>query len=88
MLECLRNLPACPGIALSGQPPDSTTRYVRNICPRFAQSRRGKPRYIPELTIVIMNRRTYRELQAIDRMPKRDRDALTHTIDTFLSKGS
>lgn len=35
-----------------------------------------------------MSRLTYRELQAIDRMPKRDRDALTRMIDDFPSKDS
>ena len=32
------------------------------------------------------NRRLYRQLQSIDKLPKRDQEALLRTIDTFLSK--
>jgi transcriptional regulator with XRE-family HTH domain len=35
----------------------------------------------------IRNRRIYRQLQSIDRLPKRDQEALARTIDAFLSKG-
>ena len=35
----------------------------------------------------IKNRRIYRQLQSIDRLPKRDQEALARTIDAFLSKG-
>lgn len=34
----------------------------------------------------IRNRRIYRQLQSIDRLPKRDQEALARTIDAFLSK--
>ena len=34
------------------------------------------------------NRRLYRQLQSIDRLPKRDQDALLRTIDAFLTKAS
>lgn len=36
----------------------------------------------------IKNRRIYRQLQSIDRLPKRDQEALARTIDAFLSKAS
>lgn len=36
----------------------------------------------------IRNRRLYRQLQSIDRLPKRDQQALLRTIDAFLSKAS
>ena len=35
----------------------------------------------------IRNRRIYRQLQSIDRLPKRDQEALARTIDAFLAKG-
>lgn len=35
----------------------------------------------------IKNRRIYRQLQSIDRLPKRDQEALARTIDAFLAKG-
>jgi transcriptional regulator with XRE-family HTH domain len=31
--------------------------------------------------------RIYRQLQSIDRLPKRDQEALARTIDAFLAKG-
>jgi hypothetical protein len=34
----------------------------------------------------IKNRRIYRQLQSIDRLPKRDQEALARTIDAFLAK--
>lgn len=34
-----------------------------------------------------MDKRLARRLQGFDKLPKRDRDALTRTIDAFLSKG-
>jgi transcriptional regulator with XRE-family HTH domain len=34
----------------------------------------------------IKNRRIYRQLQSIERLPKRDQEALARTIDAFLSK--
>lgn len=34
----------------------------------------------------VSNRRLYRRLTAIDRLPKRDQEALLRTIDAFLSK--
>ena len=37
---------------------------------------------------VVKNRRLYRQLQDIDRLPKRDQEALFRTIDAFLSKAS
>jgi transcriptional regulator with XRE-family HTH domain len=37
---------------------------------------------------VIKNRRLYRQLQGIDKLPKRDQEALFRTIDAFLSKAS
>ena len=39
-------------------------------------------------TTAIKNRRIYRQLQSIDRLPKRDQEALARTIDAFLSKAS
>lgn len=36
----------------------------------------------------VKNRRLYRRLQAIDKLPKRDQEALLRTIDAFLSKAS
>lgn len=36
----------------------------------------------------IKNRRIYRQLQSIDKLPKRDQEALARTIDAFLSKAS
>ena len=36
----------------------------------------------------IANRRLYRQLQSIDKLPKRDQEALLRTIDAFLSKAS
>ncbi len=39
-------------------------------------------------TSAIKNRRIYRQLQSIDRLPKRDQEALARTIDAFLSKAS
>ncbi len=36
----------------------------------------------------IKNRRIFRQLQLIDRLPKRDQEALARTIDAFLAKGS
>ncbi len=35
----------------------------------------------------VKNRRIYRQLQSIDRLPKRDQEALARTIDAFLTKG-
>jgi transcriptional regulator with XRE-family HTH domain len=35
----------------------------------------------------IKNRRLYRQLASVDRLPKRDQEALARTIDAFLSKG-
>lgn len=37
-------------------------------------------------TVPIKNRRLYRQLQSIDKLPKRDQQALLRTIDAFLSK--
>ena len=37
-------------------------------------------------TSAIKNRRIYRQLQSIDRLPKRDQEALARTIDAFLAK--
>lgn len=37
---------------------------------------------------VVKNRRLYRQLQGIDKLPKRDQEALFRTIDAFLSKAS
>ena len=37
---------------------------------------------------VVKNRRLYRQLQDIDRLPKRDQEALFRMIDAFLSKAS
>ena len=34
----------------------------------------------------IKNRRLYRQLQSIDKLPKRDQDALLRTIDAFMLK--
>jgi transcriptional regulator with XRE-family HTH domain len=34
----------------------------------------------------IKNRRLYRQIQSIDKLPKRDQQALLRTIDAFLSK--
>lgn len=34
----------------------------------------------------IKNRRIFRQLQSIDRLPKRDQEALARTIDAFLAK--
>ena len=39
-------------------------------------------------TTGIKNRRLYRQLQSIDKLPKRDQEALFRTIDAFLSKAS
>jgi hypothetical protein len=36
----------------------------------------------------IKNRRLYRQLQNIDKLPKRDQQALLRTIDAFLSNAS
>ncbi len=36
----------------------------------------------------IKNRRLYRRVQQIDKLPKRDQEALLRTIDAFLSKAS
>jgi transcriptional regulator with XRE-family HTH domain len=36
----------------------------------------------------IKNRRLYRQLQNIDKLPKRDQQALLRTIDAFLAKAS
>lgn len=36
----------------------------------------------------IGNRLLYRQLQSIDRLPKRDQEALFRTIDAFLSKAT
>lgn len=36
----------------------------------------------------IKNRRLFRQLQSIDKLPKRDQQALLRTIDAFLSKAS
>lgn len=36
----------------------------------------------------IKNRRLYRQLQSIDKLPKRDQQALLRTIDAFLSKAT
>ena len=36
----------------------------------------------------IKNRRIYRQLASIERLPKRDQEALARTIDAFLSKAS
>lgn len=37
-------------------------------------------------TSSIKNRRIYRQMQSIDRLPKRDQEALARTIDAFLAK--
>ena len=42
----------------------------------------------PASTVPIKNRRLYRQLQSIDKLPKRDQQALLRTIDAFLSKAS
>lgn len=42
----------------------------------------------PASTTPIKNRRLYRQLQSIDKLPKRDQQALLRTIDAFLSKAS
>lgn len=39
-------------------------------------------------TTAIKNRCIYRQLQSIDKLPKRDQEALARTIDAFLSKAS
>jgi len=36
----------------------------------------------------IKNRRLYRQLQNIEKLPKRDQQALLRTIDAFLAKAS
>jgi hypothetical protein len=36
----------------------------------------------------IKNRRIFRQLQSIDRLPKRDQEALARTIDAILAKAS
>jgi hypothetical protein len=36
----------------------------------------------------IRNRRLYRQLQNIEKLPKRDQQALLRTIDAFLAKAS
>jgi transcriptional regulator with XRE-family HTH domain len=36
----------------------------------------------------VKNRRLLRQLQSIDRLPKRDQEALARTIDAFLTKAS
>lgn len=36
----------------------------------------------------LKNRKLYRQLQGIERLPKRDQQALLRTIDAFLSKAS
>ena len=38
--------------------------------------------------VAIKNRRLYRQLQDIDKLPKRDQQALFRTIDAFLAKAS
>jgi transcriptional regulator with XRE-family HTH domain len=38
--------------------------------------------------VTVKNRRLYRQLQDIDKLPKRDQEALLRTIDAFLSKAS
>jgi transcriptional regulator with XRE-family HTH domain len=42
----------------------------------------------PKSSAPIKNRRLYRQLQSIEKLPKRDQQALLRTIDAFLSKGS
>jgi DNA integrity scanning protein DisA with diadenylate cyclase activity len=37
-------------------------------------------------TNAIKNQRIYRQLQSIDRLPKRDQEALARTIDAFVAK--
>lgn len=41
-----------------------------------------------QTTTAIKNRRLFRQLQSIDKLPKRDQQALLRTIDAFLSKAS
>jgi len=36
----------------------------------------------------VKNRRLHRRLQAIDKLPRRDQEALLRTIDAFISKAS
>jgi hypothetical protein len=56
--------------------------------PRFTKCRCYKPCYFHAHKFLIMNRRAHRELQSIDRLPKRDWDALTRTIEAFLQNDS
>jgi len=42
----------------------------------------------PKQSNSIKNRRLYRRVQQIDKLPKRDQEALLRTIDAFLSKAS
>ena len=44
------------------------------------------PKTIKATSAGMGNRRLYRQLQSIDKLPKRDQEALLRTIDTFLSK--
>lgn len=51
------------------------------------------PIYVPYLVPPatngpIKNRRLYRQLQNIEKLPKRDQQALLRTIDAFLAKAS
>ena len=42
----------------------------------------------PRATAAVQNRRLLRRVQEIDRLPKRDQQALLRTIDAFLAKAS
>ena len=42
----------------------------------------------PANSAPIKNRRLYRQLQNIEKLPKRDQQALLRTIDAFLAKAS
>lgn len=42
----------------------------------------------PRTTSALKNRHIYRQLQSIDKLPKRNQEALARTIDAYLTKAS
>lgn len=69
-------------IRLSGE----TIAALTQILGTSADEILGLEKRTGRIRATIKNARLYRQLQSIDRLPKRDQDALVRTIDAFLSK--
>jgi transcriptional regulator with XRE-family HTH domain len=71
-------------IKLSGE----TVAQLAQILGASADEILGLEKAALARAIPIKNRRLYRQLQNIEKLPKRDQEALLRTIDAFLTKAS